>query len=63
MSKVENIQAVFREVNNSIQAGFMPTLPDGLHTAQLLSTGAERPLRVLSLGQSMEPQAAAQRGC
>ncbi|UNI22755.1 hypothetical protein JDV02_008616 [Purpureocillium takamizusanense] len=49
VSKIENIQAVFREVNSSIQAGFMPTLPDALHTAQLLSTGAERPLRVLSL--------------
>lgn len=51
VSQVESIQSVLEEVNTSIRSGFMPSLPKGLYSAELLSTGSKRPLRVLSLGK------------
>ncbi|KAL1614869.1 hypothetical protein SLS54_009423 [Diplodia seriata] len=49
VSKLNKIDETLREVNQVTNSAFLPSLPNGIDTAQLIEKGAnERPLRVLS---------------
>ncbi|KAL0258036.1 hypothetical protein SLS55_007207 [Diplodia seriata] len=50
VSKLNKIDETLREVNQVTNSAFLPSLPNGIDTAQLIEKGAnERSLRVLSL--------------
>ncbi|KKY28473.1 putative protein kinase subdomain-containing protein [Diplodia seriata] len=49
VSKLNKIDETLREFNQVTNSAFLPSLPNGIDTAQLIEKGAnERPLRVLS---------------